>query len=255
MPDALSRRRLLQKALLGSAGTGLLSRVAAARQEVSASPPATAQPPGTCVLFPQAVEGPYYFDPNQVRSDITEGSPGLPMRLVLKVIEHGTCAPITSARVDVWHTDALGVYSGYPGQGDNRTVTSVGRTYLRGTQISDPDGQVVFQTIYPGWYPGRTPHIHIKVFLNKETLVTSQIYFPDALSARIYRDHEPYIERPSPDTTNGNDYFFQLAMRDGGGVVLEVEDAADALTASLTLSVDRSAGTNERASIWDWFKR
>ncbi|MBU2583459.1 MAG: intradiol ring-cleavage dioxygenase [Alphaproteobacteria bacterium] len=244
----LSRRGLLGSLLLGGAGTGLMVGGAAAGGSPTAAPSAQAQ--GSCVLFPEAVEGPYYFDPNEIRRDLTEGRPGHPMRLMLKVIEHATCRPIASARVDVWHADALGIYSGYPAQGDDRSVSAEGQTYLRGTQFSDADGNVSFDTIYPGWYPGRTPHIHLKVFLDQKTLVTSQAYLPDDLSARIYREHQPYTERPVADTTNDQDYFFRSGVKQGGGIVMALEDAPERLTASLLLAVDRSG--KSRAGFWFW---
>ncbi|MGE7157141.1 hypothetical protein ACQKJ1_25815 [Methylorubrum rhodesianum] len=82
------------------------------------------------------------------------------MRLRLRVIEAGPCTPVAGARVDVWHSDARGLYSGYPGQGDDRAVDTSGQTFLRGTQMTDEGGWVSFETIYPGWYAGRATHIH-----------------------------------------------------------------------------------------------
>lgn len=248
MTTKLSRRRLLGGLLLGGAGTGMFSATGTAAERSSTAPAAQAQ--GSCLLFPEAVEGPYYFDPNTVRKDITEGRPGHPMRLALKVIEHGTCRPIPSARVDVWHADARGVYSGYPAQGDARNISAKGKTYLRGTQISDSNGEATFDTIYPGWYPGRTPHIHLKVFLDEKTLVTSQAYFPDELSARIYKEKEPYAERPLADTSNRQDFIFLSGLKAGGGIVLAVEDEAEKLTASLLLAVDRSGISRAELGIW-----
>lgn len=92
------------------------------------------------------------------------------MNLVLEVIESGRCLPIAETRVDIWHADAGGIYSGYDRQGDQRDVTTRGGTYLRGTQITDIDGMATFRTIYLG----RTPHIHAKTFLDTLTLVTGK---------------------------------------------------------------------------------
>jgi protocatechuate 3,4-dioxygenase beta subunit len=103
----------------------------------------------------------------------------------LQVASVKDCARLKGARLDLWHADGQGMYSGYRGQGDNG-ISTRGETFLRGTQFTDADGQVRFATIYPGWYPGRTPHIHLKVFLDAANLVTGQLYFPDDLSARIY---------------------------------------------------------------------
>ncbi|MGE3066806.1 MAG: intradiol ring-cleavage dioxygenase, partial [Hyphomicrobiaceae bacterium] len=228
-------------------GAGLASMAA---EPAAAETTPALQPQGVCTLFPQAVEGPYYFDPHLVRGDITEGRPGLPMRLDLRVIESGSCRPIAGARVDVWHADAGGIYSGYAGQGDARSVSTKGQVYLRGTQMTDGNGAVAFTSIYPGWYPGRTPHVHVKVFLDTRTLVTGQVYFPDALSARIYRERQPYAGRPVPDTTNATDGIFRSGQRDGGGIVFAVLDQPDLLVASLTLAVDRSGAAARRADGW-----
>ena len=104
-----------------------------------------------CVLTPEAMQGPFYFDPKLLRAGITEGKPGAQLEVSLQVVEAGSCAPLKDARVDIWQCDALGLYSGYDGQA---TGSSKGETFLRGTQVTDEDGNVRFQTIYPGWYPG-----------------------------------------------------------------------------------------------------
>jgi protocatechuate 3,4-dioxygenase beta subunit len=197
-------------------------------------------PQVVCVLTPQAVEGPYYFDPSLVRPDITEGRPGAAMKLTLKIVEFGSCRPLANARVDVWHADAGGVYSGYARQGDNRDISTKGQTYLRGTQVTDSNGLVTFETIYPGWYPGRTPHIHVKAFLDRTTLLTGQIYFPDDLTARLYRDRDPYALRPNPDTTNAIDGIFRQGQEEGGGIVLAMGAEGRVLLASPAIGVDPS---------------
>lgn len=110
-----------------------------------------------CVLTPEQEAGPFYIDLAQVRQDIVEDRPGLPLALALTVVDSDTCEPIRDAAVDVWHCDALGVYSGESWEG------SEGETYLRGIQLTDGSGLAEFATIYPGQYPGRTTHIHVKV--------------------------------------------------------------------------------------------
>jgi protocatechuate 3,4-dioxygenase beta subunit len=119
-----------------------------------------------CVLTPEAVEGPFYFDAKLVRSDITEGKEGSPLVLTLQIVEAKDCAAIPEARVDIWHADGLGLYSGYA---DQDSGSAEGETFLRGTQLTGADGEVRFNTIYPGWYPGRTPHIHFKAFVESAT--------------------------------------------------------------------------------------
>src|SRR5690349_14026433 len=122
----------------------------------------------SCVLTPVTDEGPYYFDPKLIRSDITEQQAGTPLTLDLLVVTVGSCTPIRNARVDVWHSNSHGIYSGYEGQrgvGSAPAQSATGKAFLRGTQLSDRDGRTQFRTIYPSWYYGRTPHIHFKVFL------------------------------------------------------------------------------------------
>ena len=109
-----TRRQAL--AFGASAGAVLLPQ-----QVLSAAAPAAPLVPGNlaCVLTPELEEGPYYFDPKLQRSDIREGHGGAPLRLILQIVDAGDCAPLAGARVDVWHCDAHGFYSGYEGQGDD----------------------------------------------------------------------------------------------------------------------------------------
>ena len=135
-----------------------------------------------CVLTPQATEGPFYFDPKQIRQDIVEDRVGAPLRIAVRVmrVDEG-CTPLQDALVDLWHADAGGLYSGYPRQLGGRDTT--GQTFLRGMQVTNADGVALFDTIYPGWYPGRTVHIHFKSPLQKQ-------YVPDLavlLPGRFYR--------------------------------------------------------------------
>jgi protocatechuate 3,4-dioxygenase beta subunit len=232
-----------------------LARPALAETAPNVPPAAAAQTPGLCVLFPQAVEGPYYFDPKLVRGDIAEGRPGMPLDLTLRIVETGTCDPIADARVDIWHADARGVYSGYGSQGDDRKTSTRGETYLRGTQMSDANGDVKFRSIYPGWYPGRTPHIHVKAFLDKKTVLTGQVYFPDALSARIYREREPYNARPVADTANTDDFIFKTGEREGGGTIFTIEEKPEAISAALIIAVDRSGDAARKGGGWRGFMR
>jgi protocatechuate 3,4-dioxygenase beta subunit len=193
-----------------------------------------------CVLTPQDVEGPYYFDPKLLRSDITEGKEGVPLKLLLQVIDTRGCTPIPRARVDVWHSDSLGLYSGYEGQGDDQATSTTGQTFLRGTQMTDNLGQVIFTTIYPGWYPGRTPHIHLKVFLDRQTVLIGQLYLIDAINEYIFKNVAPYNTRTvERDTVNTTD----ISLRYGNGrdSFVNIKEEADYYLASIIIGVDRNA--------------
>jgi protocatechuate 3,4-dioxygenase beta subunit len=166
-----------------------------------APPPAEA---GVCELYPQQAVGPYYLDGPLVRSDITEGKTGVGLTLRFEVLRASSCAPIEGAVVDVWHNDAGGVYSGYPGQVGG--VDTSGQKFLRGMQPTNASGEAELRTIYPGWYPGRTTHIHFKVHLppQNQSVVTSQMYFPEDVNASVYAS-ALYAARGQKDTTNVRD--------------------------------------------------
>ena len=221
----LNRRDLLVS--LGSSGILALAGSYGGRTR-----PVFAQ--ATCTLTPQQTEGPYWFDARQVRRDITEGKPGVPLRLLLRVVSASTCLPIPNALAEIWHCDAAGIYSGYSAQG------TAGQTFLRGIQTSDADGIVEFQTIYPGWYRGRTTHIHFKVHFGNQTLVTAQLYFPEATSNTIYTTVSPYSSRGTKDTSNTGDGIY----RDGGDQLLvQVQPDGSGYLGTVTLSIAANAAT------------
>lgn len=213
-----------------------------------AGPVATDAEPA-CILTPQAEEGPFYSDPKLMRSDIAEGKSGVPLTLRLRVIEAGTCTAIHDARVDIWHCDAKGLYSAFPGQSDSHDVDATGKTFLRGTQITDGAGWVIFNTIYPGWYDGRTTHIHFKVFLRDRSVLTGQTFLPDALNEFIYANVPDYGDRARPRMViNANDHVIE---RDDPGhrAFCAVKEEPDRYVATLTLGIDRHAdATAGRAS-------
>ncbi len=138
-----------------------------------------------CVLTPHQAEGPFYLQSNMDRRDITEGKEGIALGINLTIVDATECAPLAGAAVHIWHTDASGVYSGYASVGDFDDDAR-GETFMRGMQVSDERGQVHFESVYPGWYPGRVPHIHIKVFFENQTSITSQLYFPDDVSRAVF---------------------------------------------------------------------
>ena len=201
-PHALRRRDAL--VVLGGLAAGAAWSLACGSKESGGKTKAATAPaaPSTasCVLTPQSTEGPYYLPDHLRRRDVTGGRPGLPLVLRLSVQDADTCKPIKGAIVEIWHSDAGGVYSGI----DDR------RRFLRGYQKSDGRGRVRFQTIYPGWYPGRTPHIHVKVRAGGEDVHTGQLFFPDAVSAAVYR-RRPYRSRGPADTRNGDDAIYAEA--------------------------------------------
>ena len=201
-----------------------------------------AQQAGSCVLTADSGEGPFYFDPALLRSNIVDGHPGAPLALDIEVISIDGCAILENARVDVWHANGLGLYSGYerqPGVGGAVPTDVRGQTFLRGTQVTDSDGQVRFETIYPSWYGGRTPHVHFKVFLSEREVIAGQIFFPEEINAEVFADWDPYRQHIERRTTfNNNDMFLVDGVLQGA--IADVERSADGYRARATLTTSGS---------------
>ena len=176
----------------------------------------------SCALSPQETEGPYYLDVDSIRRDVRDGRPGMPLRLGVRVRDAQTCKPVEDAVVEIWHCDALGVYSGFE--------SGSGKTFLRGGQVTNSQGIAELLTIYPGWYQGRTVHIHTKVHLDNRTLLTSQLYFDEDVTAAIY-ERAPYASRGGRDTFNSDDGIFDEEL------VLNLAQQGDRYLGAMNLDV------------------
>lgn len=254
-------RRTVLKAGVAAAGIGTfgVSRIVHA-QDAGTATPISANSNAVCVLTPELTEGPYYLEGDLIRKDITEGKPGLPLKLKIAVMDPTTCAPLANAAVDVWHCDAQGYYSGVasnnPGPDSDPAVAAevASQIFLRGIQLTDENGIAEIDTIYPGWYLGRTVHIHMKVevegnagttYEDGHVSHTGQIFFDDAVSDVVY-ELEAYGGRDnSQRTRNDSDNIFG-EHGDEPGFLLELEmideaDMAAGMIASITVGVDPSA--------------
>ncbi len=223
-----SRRRLLLTGA-GAVGAALATGTvqAAAPSQTGAKRPLTAE----------TTEGPYYFDARQVRRDITEGHTGVPV--TVQFVVHGPDGrPWPGARVDIWHCNAQGIYSGYASQGDDHGTSAEGKTFLRGTQQTDASGVAAFDSIYPGWYEGRTTHIHFKVLNGSRAVLTSQFFLPDALSELLYTQLPDYQRASLRDTLNSTD---GIAIQAGETVIGSVHEAAGRYLISLSVVADPAA--------------
>jgi protocatechuate 3,4-dioxygenase beta subunit len=206
----LTRREAL--VLLGSASAAIWIGTKAFAAGAAA---AGGSPLPDCIVRPEQTEGPYFVDErlnrSDIRSDPTNGAvkEGVPLRLTIKVsrISGSRCIPLSGAYVDLWHCDAFGVYSDVRDPG----FSTLGQRFLRGYQITDATGTVQFTTIYPGWYRGRTVHIHFKIRIKRSFLwgydFTSQMYFDDAFTDRVY-SRSPYAGRGQRTVRNGRDGIF-----------------------------------------------
>jgi protocatechuate 3,4-dioxygenase beta subunit len=244
----LSRRDGLK--LLGVSGAAFLA-ACAAPEETSTLVPTSISTAGSsatgtaldCVVRPELTLGPYFVDEQLERSDIrsepSDGSvkEGVPLTLTINVLDvaNSSCTPIEGAPVDIWHCDALGVYSGVSDQGFDTT----GQKFLRGYQLTDATGKVQFLTIYPGWYSGRAVHIHFMIRTTgadtQSYEFVSQFFFDDALSDQVFTQ-EPYASKGDRDTRNTNDNIYS-----GGGdqLLLAVTgDNANGYAAAINIGLD-----------------
>jgi protocatechuate 3,4-dioxygenase beta subunit len=200
---------------------------------------AAATTAASVVLAPEMTEGPYYLDLDLVRRDITEDREGAAMAMSLVVIDVNSGSPVEGAAVDVWHCDANGLYSGFVDQsaGSNRGATDLSDsgTFLRGTQLTEASGTATFATIYPGWYQGRTVHIHVKVHVDGNEIHTGQLFFDDSSTDEVYAANEPYSSRSQRTTRNDDDNIYG-----GGGDLstLTVQQTSSGYTGTLTMGID-----------------
>ena len=228
IPEAgVSRREALL--LLGAS----VLAIPAAAQSSAARP--------ACIVTPQQTEGPYFSDfllnRSDIRSDPTDGSvkSGLPLALALRVhaVDNERCTPLPGAIVDVWHCDAAGVYS----DAVDSSFNTRGKKFLRGYQVTDANGAARFTTIYPGWYPGRTVHVHFKVRTKarsgRDMEFTSQLYFPDSITERVHAK-APYARPGRHGQSNESDGLFR---RDGRLLMLDLADASGGYAASFDIGI------------------
>lgn len=182
-------------------------------------------PVAACPLIGPSTLGPCY-DESPIREDISEGYPGIPVRLGLRVLGPD-CRPIENARVEIWHTRNSGIYSKGPidfcTEGD---ADAAANGYFRGGQMTNSSGIVYFNTCYPGWYSIRTVHIHFQVFPSNGSSASliSQLFFSEALTAEIHANHIDYREFGQPAFVNSTDDIYQ---RIGAAGLLEFERMSD----------------------------
>lgn len=230
----LTRREVL--GLLGAPAVLMLAEWSDAR---TSSGSATG-----CVVRPQQTEGPYFVDESLNRADIrsnpSDGSvkPGAPLDLTFKVsrLSGNACAPLSGALVDLWHCDHQGVYSDVEDPGFN----TVGKKFLRGYQVTGRDGVARFTTIYPGWYHGRTVHVHFKIRSAPTAApgfeFTSQLYFDDALTDEVH-SRPPYAAKGRRNRRNSEDGIF---ARGGQQLLLAAVRSGQVYAATFEVAVQSS---------------
>jgi len=180
----------------------------------------------SCKLQTAQIEGPYFVK-GPVRSDIKEDRRGANLSLQIQVVDENNCSALENAIVEIWHCDARGTYSAYPQQ-INRSISATiaivdlvedgvraeptnNTSYLRGSQQTSSEGEVSFQTIIPGWYAGRAPHIHVKVYLTDGRQLTTQLYLPTEFTDDLYATHPDYKAYGPAPINHQNDFVIKQA--------------------------------------------
>lgn len=229
-------RRLRRAALRSLAGLGALPWTGVLGAGAIAAAPSF----GACMLTPAMTEGPFFVDERLNRSDLVADSTdpavrnGYPLDLAVRVVSvRAQCEPLAGIQVDVWHTDALGRYSDVE---DQR-----GKTFCRGYQLTDPQGYARFRTIYPGWYPGRTIHVHVKMRRSdrrggSRAEFTTQIFFEERVNDAVMA-MPPYDSRGPRTTRNAGDGLYRSAT----GLLATTQPragGAPGLAASFTVALD-----------------
>jgi protocatechuate 3,4-dioxygenase beta subunit len=211
-----SLRLYTRRQALRALGTLPAAALFGCDRDLSLQTDATAASIPGCVVRPEQTEGPYFIDEKLNRSDIRSDpsdksiKPGVPLRLEFQVstVTANSCSPLSVAMVDVWHCDALGVYSDV----QDSVADSRGKKFLRGYQVTDEKGIANFLTVYPGWYEGRAVHVHFKIRTSPSAKpgldFTSQLYFDDSITDRVH-SIAPYQSKGRRTVTNARDSIFR----------------------------------------------
>ena len=264
-PGLTRRAALVRLGTFTAGGIGMAALVAACGDSASSvSAPASTSTPGTtaagsgattsgaapattaasgaaCVLTKEQEQGPFYFPLAKVRGDITDGKAGVPMRLEITVVDVTGCKPVPNAAVDVWHADALGAYS-----------DSSSGLFLRGIQVSGADGVARFTSIYPGWYPSRTNHVHVKVHVDGTAGATysgghvshtGNLFFPEDVSTTVAK-LAPYTSNKASRVPLTSDFVYK--GQNGAGSVMTLRELVPGspdkgYVAALTVAIDPAA--------------
>ena len=187
----------------------------------------TASTNGSCAVTPSETAGPFPSLTDMFRSDIRGGKTGTLLTLTIKVVNaNSACAPVAGANVEIWHVDAAGDYSQYGAQ--------AGQTFLRGIQTTNASGEVVFTTIYPGWYQGRATHIHAEVTIGGVSRKVTQIAFPESVNATVHRSGV-YASRGTNPISNAGDGIFADSL--ASEIVTPAGDPASGYAATFQIGI------------------
>lgn len=211
----MERKDFLKNGIFGL--TTILTGAATASDNKKQNAPAANE----CDVSPWETKGPFPTKtPSQmVQSNIKSDRTGIASLINLTIVDKtNKCKPLAGAIVDIWHCDKDGNYSEYGNHPMQRNDLTTAH-FLRGRQTTDANGRVSYLSVYPGWYHGRAPHIHIEVFDKSErSLLVTQVAFPEDISNEVYSS-PLYASRGKADTPNNRDNVFADSLSEQIAIV------------------------------------
>jgi protocatechuate 3,4-dioxygenase beta subunit len=201
----MERKQFLKRLGMSSLILPLIS--ACSKDDDPASGACTVSPSETAGPFP--TKNPSTLEMMDIRSDRT----GVAFTVKITIQDkNNSCAALADALVDIWHCDKDGSYSEYGGTSMQSTdYTAV--HFLRGRQATDSDGLAAFTSIFPGWYSGRAPHIHVHIYdASGKSLLVTQIAFPTDVCNTVYTTATQYYTKGTQDTSNASDNVFSDSL-------------------------------------------
>ncbi len=180
-------------------------------------------PDAACVKTRTETEGPFpTMNPAAYQIvDIKGNRTGIPFKIEISFKNiNSNCGPAPGLIVDIWHCDKDGYYSEYGGAGNPfQTKDMRNEHFLRGRQITDANGVASYTSIFPGWYQGRSTHIHVHVYTDKgKSILITQIAFPESSNSAVVQVNAStangYTKGMSGYTYNAQDGEFSDGVSD-----------------------------------------
>lgn len=183
-------------------------------------------------------EGPYWvtdsasgYNRSDIRSNIdgTSTQSGVLFNLTLYVYDRkNSCAALENVQVDIWHCNVAGIYSGIKNSTNGNGVDYTSQSWHRGYQLTDAMGKVAFTTVVPGWYNGRTTHIHIRFRSTYDasssgSTNTAQLFFDQTFIDTLDTTVSPYSSEGKNSVTNAGDSIY---VAEGGTSLLSLSGSA-----------------------------
>ncbi|MCD0468502.1 intradiol ring-cleavage dioxygenase [Flavobacterium sp. JAS] len=235
----MDRKKFIRNGILGIASLATTSKLLESCSKSDNDDSGTnTSTDGSCTVSPAETKGPFPIKtPSQlVLENIKSDRIGVALLINLTIEnKNNNCSPLEGVFVDVWHCDKDGNYSEYGGTSMQQTdYTSV--HFLRGRQTTNSKGEVSFISIFPGWYQGRAPHIHVEVMTTSgSSLLVTQIAFPENVSSEVYSSTS-YAAHGQADTSNTRDNVFSDSLADELATL--TGNLTDGYTLSKTITVN-----------------